>query len=349
MKRQWWVGIVLLLPMTLAFAVKMPNLYQTEVAVAAQTEDLKAQAIKEGFNHLLIKLSGDPSIAKNPLIKASLNRPDYYVKDFSYSAPTPASSHYSLRINFEENDVNRLLNKAGVAYWGNTRPLILVWLAISSRENGTEIIGNEMPNDIYNTLQQQSDRYGLPLIFPMMDVADVSQISPEDVLNMSLPTLKEAGKRYSPDGLLIGKIKQEKGQYISQWQLILNDKNNEWEWNVSDKSIDKILSTVLTEVSQSLAKHYVTTKPIEVKDLWLNIEVINVTQQKDLADLLQYVKQIPAVKQVKLLEVSSDVVELSVLVDSSREAFKTNAAAGQRLTLKYQDPQDQKMVYVWSS
>lgn len=329
---------------TSAFAVKVSSLYQAEIPVAAQTDDLKAQAVKEGFLHVLIKLSGDAQIGNNPTIKASMLRPDYYVHEFSYSQSTTDSSEYLLRIRYEPNDINRLLKKAGVAYWGEMRPLILIWLAVTKQDGTTEIIGNEMPDDIYKAVKHQSRKFGLPLIFPVMDVDDLSQVSPQDIETLALPALKEAAKRYAPDALLIGKMKANNNTYQGEWQLILG--KEQWKWDVTEKSADAVVDSVMSLVSQTLAKHYIV-KELDVPDLQLKLEVMNITQRNDLNELLKYLKQIPLVKQVQLLEVSSDVVELSILVRGSSAAFQKNASIGQRLSLKYQDPRDNKLIYVW--
>lgn len=347
MKKRLQASVLLLLTcfwFTSALAVKMSSLYQAEVSVAAQTDDLKAQAVKEGFLKVLVKLSGDAQIGNNPVIKASLLRPDYYVHDFNYSQSTTDSSQYLLKIRYEPNDINRLLKKAGVVYWGEIRPLILVWLAVTDKENTTEIIGNEMPDEVFTAVKHQSRRFGLPLIFPVMDVDDVSQISPEDIEALALPTLKEAARRYAPDALLIGNIKQTPHDFQSQWQLILG--KEQWKWEITDKSSDALIAALMHQVSQTLARHYVV-KSINIPELWLKLEVMNITQRNDLSDLLKHLKKVPLVQQVQLLEVSSDVVELSVLVRGSFDAFQKNAAIGDRLSLKYHDRKENKLIYVW--
>lgn len=325
-------------------AVKVSSLYQVEVPVAAQTDDLKAQAVKEGFLEVLIKLTGDAQIGNNPIVKASMQRPDYYVQEFSYSPSTTDSSQYILRIRYESSDINRLLKKAGISYWGETRPLILVWLAATSQAHHAEIIGHEMPGTLFSVIRHQSKKYGLPMIFPVMDVADVSQISPEDITTVALPTLKEAAKRYAPDALLIGKIQQDNDRYESEWQLILN--KEQWKWVIVDKTHELIVASLMNQISQALAKHYVV-KEIDNPDRWLSMEVMNITQRDDLAALLKYLKQLAPVKQVQLLEVSSDVVELSIQIRGSLDNFQKNAAIGERLNLKYQDPKSSKLFYVW--
>lgn len=339
------IVMLALLPMTSAFAVKVSSLYQAQLPVAAQTDDLKAQAIKDGFLQVLIKLSGDPEIDKNPLIKPNLSRADYYVQEISYSATTPSSSEYIIQIRYDADDVKRLLKKSGIAYWGENRPLILVWLAVSNIESATKIIGNETPGEIFSVMKEQSKKYGLPLIFPVMDVDDVSQVSTSDVMDMTLPVLREAAKRYAPDALLIGKMAQTPTGFSSNWRFIAD--GTRWNWAITDKTADGVISSVMNQISQVLAKQYVV-KAVDVPEVWIKLEVMNVTQRNDLNQLMQYLKQLSLIQQIKLLEVSGDVVEFAILVRGSIAAFQKNVAIDQHLEPKYQELSDNRLGYVWS-
>ncbi len=237
-----------------AHAVKVTGLYQTELPVSSQSDDERALAVRQGFLQLLIKLTGNPEIEKSPAIKEAIKRADYYVQEYSYSAPTMAASTYFIHIIYETTDVNRLLRKAGIAFWGQKRPLILVWLAVSDLKGAPVVIGNETPGEVLEAMQHQSRRFGLPLIFPIMDVADMSQVSPEEVRAMTLLPLQEAGKRYSPNVYLIGKIETMTGGYQSQWQLIWN--KHQWRWSIADKTTDKVIAEVLYQASQALSQHF---------------------------------------------------------------------------------------------
>lgn len=337
--------ILALLPMTPVFAVKVTSLYQAQLPVAAQTEDLKAQAIKDGLLQVLIKLSGDPQIENNPIIKPNLQRADYYVQEISYSATTTSSSEYTIQIRYDAEDVKRLLKKAGMAFWGETRPLILVWLAVSNKESATEIIGNENPGDIYTAINEQSKKYGLPLIFPVMDVNDVSQVSTDDVVNMTLPVLREAGRRYTPDAMLIGRMTQTEQGFSGDWRLVAD--GTKWNWTIADKTPDEVIGTLMNEVSQALAKHY-SVKATDVPEVWIKLEVMNITQRNDLTQLMQSLKRLELIQQIKLLEVSGDVVELAVLVRGSIAAFQKNVVIDQRIVPKYEDLAASRLGYVWS-
>lgn len=255
MKKRLLLAVFLaILPITSVFAINVVALYQAEIPVSSQSDEERAIAVRQGFSQMLLKLTGDPDVEKNPDIKAAVRRADYYVQEYSYSLPTPSSATYMLNIVFESTDVKRLLRKSGVAFWGEKRPLILVWLAVTDDKHTTAIIGSETPGDILDAINEQSQKFALPLIFPMMDVADMSQVSTEEVVSMAIPALKQAGKRYAPNAYLVGKVETTVDGYQSDWQLIFNQ--DQWTWSVTDKSMDGIISEALYQTSQALSKYY---------------------------------------------------------------------------------------------
>lgn len=336
--------LAMMIPTVSVWAVKVSSLYQAEIPVASQAADARADAIREAFHQILIKVSSNQDIDKNALIKSSLKKADYYVQEYSYSAPTVLSSTYLLIVKFDQEDVNRLLRKAGVSYWGETRPLLLVWLAVSNQDQQSEIVGGETPGEMLETMKQQGKRYGLPLIFPVMDMTDMSHVTPADVSSMAIPVLKEAGKRYTPDALLVGEMQPAKDGYVSKWTLVLN--NNQWNWEIPGATPEIMMADILHEVSQTLSKRY-SEKTVKVQDSWVTLEVTNVSRDHDLEQLMNYLKQLTPVQQVQLSKVSSDSVELSVLVRGTLDTFEENATIGQKLVLKSQDENAARLVYEW--
>jgi len=250
MKKQWAIAVVVLWATWMlsgsAMAVKVLNLYQADLAVASQSDEMREQAVQDGFLQVLMRVSGDENIGSHPVIKRNLNRADYYVREFSYSSATTQSSEYALHVRYEEKDVNRLLKQAGVVCHGSNRPLLLVWLVVTDKDQQKDIISSEATEEVHTLLRQQSKRLGLPVIFPIMDVEDVKLVSVDDVANMSLDVLNKAARRYAPDGLLIGEIDQQGDIINSQWQLIFHDAK--WNWKITDKSTEGLIVAILNQV-----------------------------------------------------------------------------------------------------
>lgn len=347
MKKLFLVMLFIWFPFTAAIAVKMSNLYQAEVSVASQTYDLREQAVKDGLLQVLIKISGNAEIDKNPVIKSGLRKADYYVQDYSYSPDSRDSSQYQLKISYEPNDVNRLLASAKVAHWGENRPLTLVWLVVTDKQHIASIIGNEMTGTVFDKIMQESKNYGLPLIFPVMDVDDMDHVSAEDITTMNVALLQTAAKRYAPDALLIGRINETWQGSQSQWQLIMKDK--QWDFKVANNTTDGVITSVMNQINQVMSGRYVVSSPAANKDtlLWVKLEVDRITKRRDLARLIQYLKQVTHVQKIELIQVDGDRVELAVQVLGSLASFEQNLLASQHLLLKSEDDANAKLNYEW--
>lgn len=252
MKRKTWLALMMVafLPSSSIFAVRMTRLYQVEIPVISKLSDVKEQAMKEGFLQVLIRLSGDPRVDKNPIIREGLKKAEYYVHDYNYALETPNSSEYLLRIRYEPTDINRLLKQANIASWGEQRPLILVWLVLQDKHNHIEIIANEAPNNIFKNMSKEGKKFGLPLIFPVMDVSEMNQVSPQDVMSFSYTTLSMAAKRYSPDALLVGEIVEYSDGAQSNWRFIM--RNTQWNWRVNGRTANALVIGVINQLKEAL-------------------------------------------------------------------------------------------------
>lgn len=253
-KRIWLFLVVVFLPVTSAFSVKVADLYMAEIPVISQSYDVKEQAVNDGFLQVLIKITGNVQIDKNPVIRTSLKRANYFVRDYGYMDETADSSHYLLRIIYEPKDVNRLLQKAKVSYWGDNRPLLLVWLVETNTHRVSDIVSDGSHSAIYKTMNAESDKYGLPLIFPMMDMDELSRVSPENVARVSLGVLNNAAKRYSPDAMLIGEVTENELGVQSKWQLIMND--FQWSWSVDGKTMESMFSSLMSQLNHVALRQF---------------------------------------------------------------------------------------------
>lgn len=253
-KRLLLILMVVFLPITSAFSVKVSDLYAAKVPVISQSYDVKEQAVNDGFLQVLIKITGNTQVDKNPTIRANLKRANYYVHDYGYLDETPDSSHYLLQIVYEPKDVNRLLKNAKIAYWGDNRPLVLVWLVAADVHRTPDIVSSESSSVVYKDLNEASDKYGLPLIFPVMDMDELSHISTENVTHASMTVLNNAAKRYSPDAMLIGEVIENELGVQSKWQLIMND--FQWSWSVEDKTMENVVSSLMSQLNNVVMKQF---------------------------------------------------------------------------------------------
>lgn len=326
-----------------SFAVQVHGLYDAELPVTSQGVDDRDQVIEQGFLQVLVKLSGDPLIQKNYAVKQELNRANYYVQDFTYSAPTTASSQYFIKIRFDKNALNQLMYKAGVPYWGDMRPLILVFMT-TAQQSSPEMIGDDSKDPVLDDFKLTAKRYALPIIFPILDTADLRLISADDIQQIALSPLKAAAARYAPAALLIGNISSTPHGYQGNWTLVMDD--DRWQYPVEAKTPEEIVQMVLNQVSQTLANRYVA-KTDAPPSVWVRLIIDDVKKEKDFKLLMQYLNESGCVKQMQLSQVKGEVVELRIELNSNLDHFMQTALEDEHLVFKDQDKYSNTLTYHW--
>lgn len=327
------------------WCVNVASLYKAQFKVPSQSDALRVKAIKKGLNRVLVKVSGNPDIINNTIIREAIEKPENFVEEFNYTTLKRRDTPYLVHIRYDASGINRLLKKAEVPFWGANRPLILVWLALSRQNKSLEIIGNENPDALLSLMKHKSKKFGLPLIFPVMDIADVSLIMPSDVKEMAVPLLKEAGRRYAANAYLVGYVNEtEESVYQSEWELVFNDQI--WRFAIAEKADNQLVEHVLNQVSQTFAKNFIV-KVTDAPASWLKLQVNNITQHDDLSSLIQYLKQLSLVQKVDLSEISGDQVKLSVQIKGTLLDFTQNASLGDKLILSAQDEKTRTIYYRW--
>lgn len=335
------VGLMLCLVLP-AWAVKVSSLYQAWLPVNAQAEEIKPEEARLGLLQVLIKLTGNPDISLQPDIQPLLKAANQKVQEFSYISSNSPSQPFFLQIQYDTNSIHRVLKKAGLNYWGENRPLILTWLVIAAPGEMPKILDDEEKNTVQGQIKQMAKQRGLPLIFPVLDVTELSQVSINDILSPALTPLKQTSRRYSPDALLIGNMSMNGDGVESQWELALD--NQQWNWRISDDTSEKVISTLMNNIMSTLAKHY-SADAVDSKSNWMTLEITRVKEGSDLKNILNNLKQLTSVQQIQLSQVMTDTVLIQVLIKGSLASFQENAELGQHF--KLENKTENKLVYEW--
>lgn len=324
----WVIGFVWLMWAITACAVRMSSLYQASIPVASQSAEERNQVIPQVLSQVLIKVTGNNQVMNNPNLKTYLTGSNNLVEEFSYTS-TSGPKPYLLQLNFDPDGIDKLLQDAGVATWGQNRPLILVWLEREIPGKSPALVNNDMSDDTITFLKQNADRRGLPIIFPVMDVTDLNLVSANDIANMAMPKLTTAAKRYESDAILIGRLIRVPTGFNTQWRLVLG--NDQWNWTVTGATIADVMTQIADNVTDTLAARFATvvTNTVQAK---IQIRVVGMTQGDDISALLQYLKHLTPVADVQLAQVTQGDVVLTISLRSTPQAFTQAVSIGQKLT-----------------
>lgn len=348
MKKSGILLLIYLFSVSTALAVRVTTLYQGVLPVTSQSSMERNQLADEALAQVLIKVSGNNDILDNPQVKARLNSAGRLMQEFSY-APAPSlpgnTKPYVLQLNFDPDGINKILRDSGAPIWGQNRPLLLIWLTYDIPHHTTEIIGADSGNPVSVVLKQSTDRRGVPVMFPAMDVQDLEQVSVNDVSMMNLPKLISAAKRYASDAILIGHIQQDANGYATQWKLIMG--NDQWGWNITGKNVPDILKALADHIADTLAGRYATVIANTVQSHF-TLKITGVAEADDFVQVMNYIKHLTPVSDVELDQISGSDMVLKVSLRGTPDSFMQALSVGQKLTPVSNDSKQSVWVYQWN-
>lgn len=336
------------LSMNTALAVRVTNLYQGVLPVTTQSPAERNQLAGDALKQVLIKVSGNNDILNRPEIKENLSAASTLMQEFSY-VPAPAllarNKPYLLQLNFDPNGINKMLREAGAPIWGQNRPLLLIWLAYEMPNHPAEIVGADSQSPIPVLLKQDTDRRGVPILFPAMDVQDMEQVTANDIVMPNLPKLLAAAKRYASDAILIGQMQQTATGYTAQWKLIMG--NDQWGWTITGPTIADTLVALADHVADTLAGRYATviTNTVQAN---FTMKITGVQQAEDFVQVTNYIKHLTPVSNVELEQISGSDMYLKISLRGSQASFTQALSVGQKLTPVAQDGKQDMLVYQWN-
>jgi len=306
-----------------AYAVELPDLYQSEVPVSSHSLTARKQAIRTAFLHVLTKVSGNTALATVPAIKKQLGRADNYVQQYSYlreavSQEMPQKIKYRLQVRFDTRAVNQLLRQSGQAIWGTNRPLIVVWLALSDSQ-GHRFVGVDNGNEIVQALQQSANQYGLPLFFPLLDLQDLNNLSLNDIFDLNQDMIVRASRRYHADVELIGQLRHDAmGHWTAHWTMLMG--NEQFVWDTNGQSLPKNIKTIINDVADVLASRYAVLENRSA-DKPVFLTVTGIHSVKAYAKVLKYLSRLTPVRRVSIEVVEPDSIQFSLSLSGNMQSL----------------------------
>ncbi|MET0067740.1 MAG: DUF2066 domain-containing protein [Candidatus Thiodiazotropha sp.] len=320
------LGLVLFsLLLPIARAETVNNLYEAEVLVTGQSSEARAEGIRDAFSRVLVKVSGDRTLANNPDLGSLLKRASGLIQQYRYkSMPNPESADASdgpdrlLWARFDARAVNRLLRESGIPVWGETRPSLLVWLG---QESGTrrELISPEREIALKTRISGVADSRGIPLIWPLMDIEDQNAVQVSDLWGGFEEDIRTASDRYLPDVILVGRLSNlGRGGWRGEWILYLPDKTSRWQTLANHR--DALAEEGLQQAVDALALRF-APQQVSTGTSHLKLRVYGVSRLADYALIQDYLRTLAMIEQVDLLSADAEKIDFLLRVNGNRETL----------------------------
>ena len=316
---RYFLLIFLLLLALTSKATLVNDLYSAKIPVGQQTAATRQSAIQRAFQAVLIKVSGSSQIMSNPMLQQTLANVGNYVQQYSYAENNNGDPTlpYLLRVNFAPNAINGLLLKAKLPVWGADRPLVLFWIATNTNKK-EKLISASDSSSILSLIEQDADARGLPVIFPVLDLTDLKQLSVSDVMAPFVTSITQASVRYGSDVVMILRFTELNNLWQSHWTLVAN--NHTLNWTIKGDNLKTIVQQGINKTSDALAAQFALIGAAQQTKLNLRISGIN--NVVAYAKVRKYLSHLAIVTNVNLLDSNATQVTFQLNVVGSVAALQ---------------------------
>ncbi|AZG36569.1 DUF2066 domain-containing protein [Shewanella psychromarinicola] len=297
-------------------AAEVGKLDEADIAVSSRANDVKDHGLKEALAAVFIKNSGLPSVVLNPLVKAQINTPEVILTQYGYYEK---NGELMLKASFDHQRIISTLRQAGLPVWGSQRPLTLLWMSVNENNEPT-VLADASSADIRIELAQESTNKGIPLLLPIMDLDDVMQVSITDVRGMFTDVLANASARYQADYFAVANVDTQGGNVHFSFKLFdKNRTNGVLQALISQQGNAADYKQATKQMMNILADYYISQYAIAStgNDVATQVSFTGLNNITQVVHVETYLRQLSAVKSIKLSQFKGDSATYSIALFSS--------------------------------
>ncbi len=207
--------------------------------------------------------------------------------------------------------------------WGSDRPLTLVWVAVDWGQGEREIVAADDPErrpgdarsiDRNRLLRERvteiATHRGIPVLFPLLDIEDLENISFTDIWGGFDDLLLLASARYEAETVLVGRIRAG-SPIMNRWTWYLGGERMSWTGETEE---------VMHLLADTLAARFKidSRSPIETIRLTISgIDSINA-----FGKVQRYMENLRGVDQVMIESVAGDRIIYKIRIQGGIERLQ---------------------------
>jgi len=306
------------------------SFFSASVPVTSQSTRERERAAKEGLREVLVRLSGVTDLEQYPQAVTALSRANTYLEQFSYEQVQGPSGRKAehLAMAFSSVAVEKLLQGAGLPYWPVQRPTTLVWLVEDEVTEGKRLV-NDANDPVLQGLFSASQKRGLPLLLPLLDLDDQLAINAEQVWNLDQQAVLAASERYGADTVLIGRYSRTSvGKWWTSWQFFHRGEGQNFDLRGEDGVL--VGQQALTPLADHLAKLY-SLKGNREAAAELFVQVGPVDNFGTYRKTLDYLHKLAVVTSFQLVTVTDESLLFSMQLNGTFDQLKNTLALEAKL------------------
>ncbi len=315
----------LLLALLLSAAVAADDLFVAEIPVEDESVDNRNAALSMMLADVLIRVSGNTSVAAQPAAKPLLAAAPSLVQQYRYQTRDSGDAvERVLWARFEQGSVERMMRDQGLPVW-TQRPRVLLWL-VTERASQRSLLNLESVPQARAALRSRAAYRGMPLQLPLMDLEDQAALTPADVWSDYQPAIRQASARYPHDLIVTGRLQSQSGdRWRGTWQML--GRGGAQNFETPAQGLDDALVFAIDQVQNLLAARYAPL-PGTGAGGGTVVRFSDVNDLPAYGRLVAFLATLAPVAQVALRDVSGDAVSFEFRLRGSEEDLRRALDAG---------------------
>jgi hypothetical protein len=347
---------LLLLSIPSSWAARTGDVY-ADSAILVQNASTRDQdtAVAQALSRVLVRATGDAGAASLDRAQPLLRNASDYLSTFRFdrsdamltnvlgeSVPTKR-----MVMQFDQLAIEQWLVSNRLPVWGTRRPEVLLWLG--DRLEGRERILTDGDNHaLAVALNDRIAARGLPVLLPIMDLADTLNVSFTDVYGLFTADIEIASERYPSDAIALGRLIEQADGYQADMVFLMRD--NRERLQVTGATEEALMQALADQLADRIADQYaVLLDPAMAGQLSLRVN--NVDSLAALAQVERYLETLNLVTGVTLRQVDQQSIQFDLEISGDRNQLRDVLALDQRITpveeATLETQLDNELVYLW--
>jgi len=226
-------------------AASLQGLQEAAVPVSDQSAKSRDPAVRDALALVLQRLTGQRDVSKRDDVAPLLDDAQRYLQQFRYESGDDGGIRLLAR--FDGSALRQALVRRGVRIWQSDRPPVLIWLAYDGPSQRS-LVGADDADGLRTDVEQAMAAYGIPVMFPLMDLQDQRAVSFTDVTGGFTDVILQASDRYQTPLVLVGSLRDRNGRWRGRWSMQMDGSSTDWQ------DLDNNRDGVLAAAAQRLAK-----------------------------------------------------------------------------------------------
>ncbi|NEU98101.1 DUF2066 domain-containing protein [Bradyrhizobium uaiense] len=224
-------------------AMAADGLYRAQTVVTGQGEPNRIIGFGVCLEDVLIKVSGQPMLARDRRLAAYKSKAKEFVSSFDYHDQYAGKPHhdeqgtrdrpYDLTVDFDDKKIDGILAKLDLKPWRSQRPVLGVFVEMQHGPKDYIVTSDGTQSDLQrDALAAAAGKRGMRFVLPSAPALTSANVTPAELLKMPAPKLTSIVAPRGGEAILVGRLVWDDGDlgWATRWQMAWGGKDYTWQF-----------------------------------------------------------------------------------------------------------------------